>query len=984
MKDRFITSHNALSDKGYGEEFLRFSSKTFKFDLQRFGKGGGGKDAGKVALSVVGFAVGFCNPAMFGLQAAHGVSLAAGIMGASLFSSIWTAFGGNQQGQSDSNVSVMRFDREQESQSLGGVVPVVYGRRKITGNQTLHETDADANTLHKHVVLCEGGIEGVENVTAASYNIPDPSCKNDIQSRTIFYIQNRRFEDAWVQMDGKQLQLYWNGNLKKLDLKNQDDTNGTDASYWSWQMEVSSLISYINRLQDGWEAFPVANTSRSAGDILVGDLTFKGRAELRKDGGDDWDIRSYRDGMVLLSVPNTRHNESHWHHMRKRQAWYCTFDRYVVNSKPSPCYLRPVPAVASTIAGQTKMTYHDGDTPDDYEKVGGYPNMAWLDLTFSVCSELNGNPSVEALVKGRKVYDTRINQWVYSTNPAMCLRDLLLNKTYGGGLWLTEDNIDEDSFKEAADWCDAEVSYKMADGTVLTGKRYELNLVMDNQQSMWDWIQNIMASFCGYLVLSKNKLHLRIERQTDISYKFTDSSIKDFSVSQISLDECPNQYQIKFIDPLNNWQTATAIVDDYGDQRQRHKIITKEVELEGVTSQAQALRLGRFYRDYNRTCTLQVEFKTGYQAAHLEPSDVVSITYKDIFVEMPFRITEIQETEDGEYTIKGRQYNPTIYNDTLGATITMPNYSLKKPVLGTPLPADGIRVTVLDDILDMPITKLKAKVTWGASPTQIGVYYSLYRKYPDGKWELLTDTNICSYEIEERQGANVAFRVIVRNESGLYSKAIETGTVTLHLTDNPPAAPQNVILTKDGAKFSLVWDKNTEGDFKEYTVKYRDKLEHTTDTRYTGIGVDGVNTVVITAYDQAGNSASTTKTFTMSLMPNSVAFVRQSMSGEYVTLSWDEAIGAKFYEISGDYHAVTYETKITFKAIKKSLSLSIRSGNDYCLAPPYNFTVDTDASEEKGTEIRNINLLDSVTLDNNSEFLVEDGVKTLVKKEIDK
>ena len=66
MKDRFITSHNALSDKGYGEEFLRFSSKTFKFDLQRFGKGGGGKDAGKVALSVVGFAVGFCNPAMFG------------------------------------------------------------------------------------------------------------------------------------------------------------------------------------------------------------------------------------------------------------------------------------------------------------------------------------------------------------------------------------------------------------------------------------------------------------------------------------------------------------------------------------------------------------------------------------------------------------------------------------------------------------------------------------------------------------------------------------------------------------------------------------------------------------------------------------------------------------------------------------------------------------------------------------------------------
>ena len=47
--------------------------------------------------------------------------------------------------------------------------------------------------------------------------------------------------------------------------------------------------------------------------------------------------------------------------------------------------------------------------------------------------------------------DTRTNNTAYSENPAMCLRDYLLNKRYGLGRWLTSDMIDEDSFKECAD-----------------------------------------------------------------------------------------------------------------------------------------------------------------------------------------------------------------------------------------------------------------------------------------------------------------------------------------------------------------------------------------------------------------------------------------------------------------------------------------------------------------------------------------------------
>ena len=123
------------------------------------------------------------------------------------------------------------------------------------------------------------------------------------------------------------------------------------------------------------------------------------------------------------------------------------------------------------------------------------------------------------------------------------------------------------------------------------------------------------------------------------------------SVAPLALDDTPNRYSVAFIDPLNNWNSVEAIVEDFADQKNRGKIIEKSVSLEGTTSQNQALRLARFYRDYNSICFKTISFKTGQQAMHLEPGDVIEFSFHNVFKDEPFRITEIKENNDGTFEI---------------------------------------------------------------------------------------------------------------------------------------------------------------------------------------------------------------------------------------------------------------------------------------------------------------------------------------------
>lgn len=795
---KLYKSRNAMSDGHLKYLYEHAMNHTDIFDLQRFGHHHG-KSGGKIFATILGAVIGCADPVLFGL--ARTANFAGALMGASLFGSIWSAT--HNQNVDSGSPDVSRFDRAQETMSSDGQIPIVYGTRQVTGNQTFHQTNADANTLHKHVVLCEGGIEGVVSVTANDMIIPTGSQSGN----TVFTIMNNKYQNARVRKHGSDFELWAGDHYHHIHLCTKSEVEKSNDTYWEYQVSVTSLISYINQLySEGWQAFPCAATNNYPGDL--------------------WDV----EGIVYTDTPFSKilGNSHRW-----QLKNYVAID--ATHGFVNFC--------ADTIRGGTNYTFHDGDTPDNYDTVGGYPAMAWLDMNFIVSNELNGNPSVSAVVMGKKVYDTRTKKTEYSTNPAMCLRDFMLSERYGLGRWIKADDLDDDSWAKAADYCDEEISFLDASGAIIKAKRFELNMVIDQKNDAIEWLKEILANFQGYLTLTNGKFKLHIEQQSEICYKFNDDNCFELSVAPLSLTDTPNKYDVKIIDPRNNWSTVSCIVEDYADQKERQKIITKEVNLNGTTSQYQALRLARFYRDQNLACPLNVSFKTGMQGMHLEPGDVVTISYHEVFTDLPIRITDIKQNDDGNYEISGRQYNDTIYGDALGGGVHWYNYTDTTQTVEKRTPSNP--------------THLKA--------------YTQYRRYEDGTTGYDV---ICSYELPQRYdietglvyyktnhmtGAQIGtfkegevvdsvglsrewiyagdsptkivisnakvgdiyeFRVQSRTTDGLISSEASAPTVTIKVTakETVPSQPYN--LTYDFTKaFTFKWSDVPDSDVMYYEIR---------------------------------------------------------------------------------------------------------------------------------------------------------------------
>ena len=436
---------------------------------------------------------------------------------------------------------------------------------------------------------------------------------------TVFTVTNNKHSDAKVVVNDHKMYLCHGDEIfKTIKLGKAEDYDNSDFA--QYELDIGSLVSYINRIGEGWIAFPFAGTNRLPHDIY------------------DMD---------------------------------------------ADCYNIYVNVEVDNVKGETYYAFYDGELPENYSEVGAYKGCAWLDMHFTVSDELTGNPNIDVVLKGRKVLDTRTGVVGYSTNPAMCLRDFLLNDIFGVG-W--HGGIDEDSFIEAADYCDETVTFEQ-DGALHTRKRYELNLILDQQEDAEQAVGKFLSACCGYLVRYRGIIGMRIEKPTPISYSFDENQIvKDsFAISQIGLDETPNRYILNIISPENNWRATRCIVEDTAMQEQLGVIQEESIDLDGVTSQQQALRIGRFYRDLNTVCNKVVSFSTASQAAHLQPGDVIRISYYKAVTNMPFRIISIKEEPNGTFHIEGREYCESIYTDELGAHIHSTNY--------TPAAAAGSNLT---------------------------------------------------------------------------------------------------------------------------------------------------------------------------------------------------------------------------------------------------------------------------------------------------
>lgn len=790
------------------------------------GKGGGkgGKSGLAKAVGIAGMVWGGIAPGVFGL--AKGAHLVGAIMGLSLGQTIGAALS-----DQNANTPASNFDSKMNTVDSGARIPLVYGTRMIGGLQSWHQTNTDKKWLIKDVILGEGNFCGSYGVTANGFMLkPNGSIPTIIRqyatnnkwygsvssgNNPVFGLINWKYADASVEIrkggptgNDKQLILRWNGQEKWITMQSNVDLKDDASNDYSCQFSL--LYQYLegihydtNFAAEGWQ---LVNPVMASDDPET--INTHGQQNCYKNP-------------VMFTIGDYRATNDSW---------------------------------VQFFNGQQ-------DAPSYYEKSGGYPNMAYLHAYLKYTDKLGaGNPTVTCIAHGRAVYDTRTGQWGYSENPAMIVRDYLLNKTFGAGHFITEDMLDEDSFKDVADYCDEIITTTDGAGRSIVEPRYRLNIVINDKNTYLQTLQSMLASFVGFIVFTNGKVALKIERAENAVYDFNDDNIIEDSLSYKadSTADSPNKLVMKYIEPVLNWTAAPAVVEDLVDQADspigRGKVISKDVELIGVTSQAQALRLGKIYRDIIRLCPITISFKSGAQAMHLEPGDIVKINHKmvvdgkevDLFKDMPVRILEIQEGQ-GEYTLTCRQYNPSIYDDRFGGNLNIHDYTpTVKPedVLpaATPQPTDLKLSTIYKQAADGSVRyDLIVDYTLDtAAGVETGlVYFKTNEDYDlsnigviaeDVKGDEIGFSKDWQYAgdsptkfIFPNVNVGTTYKVMVRARSKNGETSAESGaptaTITIARKSTVPNMPSNFSFKfSDPPKFT--WDAVTNSDVDFYELRY--------------------------------------------------------------------------------------------------------------------------------------------------------------------
>lgn len=159
----------------------------------------------------------------------------------------------------------------------------------------------------------------------------------------------------------------------------------------------------------------------------------------------------------------------------------------------------------------------------------------------------NGVPNILVEIKGKKLYDPRTTNTVWSDNPALCIRDYLTSD-YG----LDEDAsaIDDTLFAAQADVCDE---------TVLSGAtRYTCNGAFTTQSTPYDILGDLLTSMGGLLWYAQGNWRVKAAKWAAPTLTLTDDDLRS-SVSiktRHSRQENFNIVRGTFRGSESNWQVT--------------------------------------------------------------------------------------------------------------------------------------------------------------------------------------------------------------------------------------------------------------------------------------------------------------------------------------------------------------------------------------------------------------------------------------------
>lgn len=435
---------------------------------------------------------------------------------------------------------------------------------------------------------------------------------------------------------------------------------------------------------------------------------------------------------------------------------------------------------------------------------------SYVRLTFSQ-EAFSGLPTLAADVRGRKVYDPRDATVKYSNNPALCLRDYLINARFGRGL--PESDIDDASFIAAANICDETIT--LPDGS--SAPRHTCNIILNTDAAALDNVEAILNTCRGMLIHTGGRYRLTLDVATAPAHSFTTDNIT--GGWRIALGEKRGRYnrvRAAWTDPAREWQPAIHVADSAAFRSDDNGLMLEaQLDLTGTTSAYEAqLLAGRFLRQSR--FGISVQFTATLAGLTAECGDVISITHDTPgWTAKPFRVTNIALLNHDEVQITAREYDAAVYaDDPLTAPASAPVTHLPDPFT-VAAPGNPAVTETLYSTRDGAGVKARADVSWAASADAYVTGYELqHRAQGASAWQTVPAGQALSASVPDIAPGWHEFRVRAVNSIGASATSGVTTAEIRGLLD-PPQEPQGLTLSTIGGLAVLRWDAAADLDVRQ-------------------------------------------------------------------------------------------------------------------------------------------------------------------------
>ena len=243
----------------------------------------------------------------------------------------------------------------------------------------------------------------------------------------------------------------------------------------------------------------------------------------------------------------------------------------------------------------------------------------YIRFAFDADAYPNGVPEVTAVIKGKKVFDTRDSTTAWSDNPALCLRDYI---TSGYGLVEETANIDDTLVSAAATICD-EVD------TLNSSTRYTCNGAFTTANTPFESINDILTSMGGLLWYAQGKWRMKPAYWTTPVLDLDENDFRSTVDIQTRFSRRDNFNTIagKFRGEETNWQftdyppiTNSAFLSADGGLES-----VLDLALPFTDTSVEARRISRIALERNRQ-QLTISAKFGLRAFAVQVGDNVRVS----------------------------------------------------------------------------------------------------------------------------------------------------------------------------------------------------------------------------------------------------------------------------------------------------------------------------------------------------------------------